>query len=118
VDLKVETKDGVVRAAVGESQIGAESADEFKTKILEALPAENARVAIDLSKVDFMDSSGLGALVSLLKTVRPGGDLVLHGMRPSVMEILRLTHLDAVFRCETDEAAALATLAGSSSPAS
>ncbi len=118
MNVILETKEGVILARVDETQIGAETADEFKGKILEKLPAENGRLAIDLSKVDFMDSSGLGSLVSLLKTVRPGGDLVLFGMRSSVVEILRLTHLDAVFRCETDEAAAVAALADASAPSS
>ena len=110
MNVTIESKDGVILARVDETQIGADSADEFKTKILENLPAEKGRIAIDLSKVDFMDSSGLGALVSLLKTVRPGGDLVLFGMRSSVQEILRLTHLDSVFHCEADETAAMAGL--------
>ncbi len=77
MNVILETKEGVILARVDETQIGAETADEFKGKILEKLPAENGRLAIDLSKVDFMDSSGLGSLVSLLKTVRPGGELVL-----------------------------------------
>ena len=117
VDVQLETKDGIVIARVAETQIGAELADEFKSRILEKLPAENGRLAIDLSKVDFMDSSGLGSLVSLLKTVRPGGELVLFGMRPSVLEILRLTHLDAVFRNAPDEAEAVAILANIATPA-
>ncbi len=110
MNVTIESKDGMILARVDETQIGADAAEEFKTKILEKLPAEKGRVAIDLSKVEFMDSSGLGALVSLLKTVRPGGELILFGMCPSVQEILRLTHLDSVFRCETDEAAAMAGL--------
>jgi anti-sigma B factor antagonist len=110
VNVQVETKDGIVIARVEETQIGADSADEFKSKILEKLPADNGRLAIDLSKVDFMDSSGLGSLVGLLKTVRPGGDMVLFGMRPSVSEILRLTHLDAVFSHASDEAGAVSKL--------
>jgi anti-sigma B factor antagonist len=53
-----------------------------------------------------MDSSGLGALVSLLKAVRPSGELVLFGLKPSVQEILRLTHLDSVFVAAASEEAA------------
>ncbi len=108
--MTVQVVEGVVLARVEDSQVGTESADEFKSKIMEQLPAEKPRVGIDLTQVDFMDSSGLGTLVSLLKSVRPGGELVLFGLQPSVREILRLTHLDAVFHCEADQAAARVAL--------
>lgn len=112
--LTIEAKENdIVFVHVDELQIGADLADDLKTKVEAALPSEDARLAIDLSKVDFMDSSGLGALVSLLKRVRPaGGSLALFGVRPSVMEILRLTHLDSVFSTFEGEAEALAFLAG------
>jgi anti-sigma B factor antagonist len=113
--LNVEAKGGVLVARIEENQVGAAIADELRLRIRAELPQSGARLAIDLSKVDFLDSSGLGALVSLLKAVRPCGDLVLFGMRPSVAEILRLTHLDAVFSCEPDEAAALARISAESS---
>ena len=115
--LNVEKKGGVVVARIDETQVGEDVADEFRSSVQAELPETGAQLAIDLSKVDFMDSSGLGVLVSLLKSVRPAGDLVLFGMRPSVAEILRLTHLDSVFTCEAEETAALAHFAaGSSAP--
>jgi anti-sigma B factor antagonist len=72
-------------------------------------PRHGARIALDLTRVDFLDSSGLGALVGLLKTVRPTGELILFGLKPSVQEILRLTHLDSVFVSAPNEEAALAS---------
>ena len=110
MNISVENKGEIVLARVDEIHIGAEIADEFKVRVQEALPETGGLLAVDLSKVDFMDSSGLGALVSLLKTVRPEGEIVLFGIRPSVQEILRLTHLDAVFRREADEAGAIVLL--------
>jgi len=108
MNLEVETKGGVVVARIGETHVGADTADELRSRILGAVPAAEARVAVDLTRVELMDSSGLAALVGLLKAVRPAGDLVLFGMRPGVAELLRLTHLDAVFPCGADEADALA----------
>jgi anti-sigma B factor antagonist len=108
--MSIETQGSIVVARVDDNQIGADSADEFKSRILAQLSTERGKIAVNLSKVDFVDSSGLGALVSLLKAVRPGGDLVLYGVRSSVREILRLTHLDAVFNCKADEETALSSL--------
>jgi anti-sigma B factor antagonist len=111
--MTIETQGPILVARVEDTQLGADSADEFKARILAELPTERGRIAINLSKVDFVDSSGLGALVSLLKAVRPGGELVLCGIRSSVQEILRLTHLDSVFHCKADEKSAVSSLSSS-----
>lgn len=107
MNIALETKGPVLVVRVQDSQIGADSAEAFRSKILGEIPRDGARVALDLTKVDFMDSSGLGALVSLLKAVRPNGELVLFGLRSSVQEILRLTHLDSVFVTAANEDAAM-----------
>ena len=55
-------------------------------------------LALDMSKVDFMDSSSLGALVSCLKRLRErDGRLVLVGVTGSPKKVLGLTGLDRVF---------------------
>jgi anti-sigma B factor antagonist len=110
LNVAIEKKGSIALVRVEDAQIGADTAEEFKSGILDAIEPRGARLAIDLSRVEFIDSSGLGALVSLLKAVRPDGDLVLFGMKSGVREILRLTHLDAVFRCQEDETGALAAL--------
>lgn len=115
MNLRIENRDGVVLVRIDEVHVGANVADELRSRVLEALPASAARLVLDLTKVDFLDSSGLGALVSLLKAARPAGDVVLFGLRPSVAEILRLTHLDAVFRCEEREDQALARVSADTS---
>ena len=115
MNVNVEKSGNVIVVEVNETQIGADAADEFRSCVQSALPAEGGQLMIGLSQVDFMDSSGLGVLVSLLKAVRPGGDLVLYGLRPSVSEILSLTHLDAVFTCEDTKEAALARFSADAS---
>ena len=53
---------------------------------------------IDLGAVDFIDSSGLGALVGFLKKVRIGeGSVRLRNGRRPIQKIFELTHLDRVF---------------------
>jgi anti-anti-sigma factor len=60
-----------------------------------------------MSTVIFMDSSGLSALIAVMKRARAGGgELVLFGVRPAVREILNLTRLDGVFSvCGSEEEA-------------
>lgn len=110
IQLSSEDRGGTALIRVEETQILADRADAFRARLLSCVPSAGGGVALDMGRVDFLDSSGLGALVSLLKAVRPAGELVLFDVRPSVREILRLTHLDSVFACEPDESAALSHL--------
>jgi anti-sigma B factor antagonist len=55
-------------------------------------------VVIDLGKVNFINSCGLGSLVSTLTTMRrAAGDVRLVSVKPSVMDLFRMTQLDSVF---------------------
>jgi len=70
-----------------------------------------ARVAIDLSQVEFIDSSGLGALIALFKRLPEHGTLAICNAQDRVLKLLKLTRLNKVFTlCATLEQA-LAQLA-------
>ena len=57
-----------------------------------------ARIVVDMSGVDFCDSTGMNVLLSALKRAREqGGGLELAGPRPAVRKILQVTGLDTVF---------------------
>jgi anti-sigma B factor antagonist len=68
------------------------------------------KVIVDLNGVDFIDSAGLGNLVSSLKVcLNNAGDLFLVGPNDSVLDLLRITRLRDVFKvCKTVEEAAAA----------
>lgn len=73
------------------------SAPQLREVISSAVLAGNPRIAVDLSDVDFMDSSGLGALVNGLKSTRQaGGDLRIASPTEQVKLVLELTNLDRV----------------------
>jgi anti-sigma B factor antagonist len=61
--------------------------------------------------VRFIDSSGLGAIVSMLKLIGREGDLVLCGVTDPVMSLFKLTRMDRVFQMFPSEHDALAALA-------
>jgi anti-sigma B factor antagonist len=59
-----------------------------------------------VSSVDFIDSSGLGAIVSCLKLLGPKGRLALFGLSAPVMSMFKLTRMDRIFTlCATEEQA-------------
>lgn len=73
------------------------SAGWLREAITEVVSGGGSRLAIDLSQVEFVDSSGLGALVSGLKTTRQaGGDLRIAGANQQVKLVLTLTNLERV----------------------
>ena len=61
--------------------------------------AGDTRISIDLTKVDFIDSSGLGALINALKVLRQaGGDLRIAAPTEQVKLVLGLTNLDRILK--------------------
>jgi len=86
------------------------TAPRVRDRLLELLGAGRRRVVVDLEGVEFLDSSGLGALVAGLKMARRGdGDmrLVCHHQR-SVLKVLEVTGLDRILDCYTSVDAAVA----------
>lgn len=71
---------------------------QFKSRLIDVVNSGNARLALDLSGVDFMDSSGLAVLISCLRTIGDDGEIVLIAPSPKVEKLLVITKLNRVFR--------------------
>ena len=70
----------------------------LREHVLQLIDEGTDRLALDMTKVEFMDSSSLGALVMCLKRMREhDGSLVLAGVAGTPMKVLNLTGLDRVF---------------------
>lgn len=80
-----------------EDRIDAAGAIQFKERMREAIQAPSERVILDMSQVMFLDSSGLGAVVAVMKLLGPNRRLELSGLTPSVAKVFRLTRMDTVF---------------------
>jgi anti-sigma B factor antagonist len=71
---------------------------ELKQRVLDALETGDRKFLIDFSKTGYIDSSGLGVLVSLSKKIRDeGGDLRLAGLNEDLKTLFELTKLDTLF---------------------
>lgn len=81
-----------------EKRIDASVSTEFKGRMVDWINAGSRKIILDLSYVDFIDSSGLGAIVSSLKTIGNDGDLVICGIKETVMGLFRLTRMNRVFQ--------------------
>lgn len=73
-------------------------APEFRRQVEDAWRPDIEEVVVDFSSVDFIDSSGVGALVSVHKRVAPhGGALTLQNPGPAVTSVIELLRLHRVF---------------------
>ena len=73
------------------------AAPPVKERIDDLAASGKTRIVVDMSAVDFIDSSGLGALIGGLKSVRQhGGDLRVAGAGTQVQAVLKLTNLDRI----------------------
>jgi anti-sigma B factor antagonist len=89
------------------ARLDAASALGFRSEALPMVRNQSVCV-IDLGSVGFIDSSGLGSLVSLLKAMRPGAQVRLANCSSTVGQLLRMTRLDRIFRMYETVDAALA----------
>ena len=89
---------------VGQIDLGSSPA--LRKTLLESLNGTKT-VAINLSAVKYIDSSGIASLVEVLRAARNSNKrLVLFGLTGAVLQVLQLTRLTGVFEiCETEEQA-------------
>lgn len=92
-----------------EDRLDATVAASFKGQVLDAINNGNLDLVLDLEKVGFIDSSGLSALISVLKNLGQSGRMVICGLNPTAMHLFRLTRLDHIIPVYPSQAAALAS---------
>ena len=82
-----------------DGEIDAATVGEVKQKVTAVIDANpGAKVTIDLGAVTFLDSTGLGAMVSAMKAARStGGDIALQNVAPNVRKVFDITGLADVF---------------------
>jgi len=106
--LATTDEDGVaVVSAHGEIDVA--TAPELRQAIVEVASAGPGPLVIDLTDVDFLDSTGLGVLVSGLKRFRTmGTDVILVIASNRIMKVFEITGLTQVFHIHTTREAAIA----------
>jgi len=109
IQLASIEKEGVIHLGV-EGKITSEDFAESNANPLETTIGAGwagNRILMDLSRVNYVDSSGIGWLLRLQKGFREGGGAMsLYGITPSVMQIFALLKLRSVFKIAETEAAA------------
>ena len=88
---------GVLVIQIQEDNLDASNVREFREEV-QKLIRDNSRVVLDMSRLKFVDSSGLGALIACLReTNGRKGDFRLSELSRSVMALFELMRMHRVF---------------------
>lgn len=93
-----ETIDDIIVEIVNFDRATLLEAEELKRQVNDKIDSGYRKVIIDLTSVEYLDSTFLGIIVNTLKKVaKLGGDLKLVGFKPNVRSMFELTRLFRVF---------------------
>ncbi|NOX36492.1 MAG: STAS domain-containing protein [Calditrichaeota bacterium] len=91
-------------------RLEGETAVAFRSKVKSIVDEGHYCLVIDLKDTVYMDSSGLGAMVSRIATTRSnGGDIRLANLNPFIQELIQVTNLNRVFQIFDSTEAAIAS---------
>ena len=97
MEIAIDNMDGIAVAAGPVDELDASNVGEFKRDIAPVLQS-NSKLVLDLSRLRFVDSSGLGAMLSCLRQLSAkSGDLKLCGMSKQVRGLFELVRMHRIF---------------------
>lgn len=99
--LQSKISGDVIEIAVPLDRLDAASSAPLKNILGAEIPPSLRRAEVDLGRVQFIDSSGVGLLLSLYRKLPQGGaEVVLRNVQPGVRAVLELLRLHRVFQIE------------------
>jgi anti-anti-sigma factor len=97
--ISIEKRDKVEIISFNVININALITDEIRERITKVFDTSNSKVIIDLKGVEYIDSSGFGCFLSVMKAARNNyGVLKFANPEPRVDELFKILHLHTVFQ--------------------
>ena len=101
--ISIEKKDKIDIISFSVSKINALIIDEIRESILKVFDNSNSKVIIDLKGVEYVDSSGFGCFLSVMRAARNNyGVLKFANPEPEITELFETLHLQTVFQIYPD----------------
>ena len=101
--INVEKKDKIDIISFSVNSINALITEEIKEGIIKVIDNSNPKIIIDLKGVEYIDSSGFGCFLSVMRAARSNyGILKFANPEPRVMELFQMLHLHTVFQIYDD----------------
>lgn len=103
MNSQVSERDNVVIISLSGKIMGGPEAGEINDLINNLIDKSKKRIIIDLEKVGWMNSSGLGILIGAITTLKnSGGKLIIVNVSERIENLLKITKLTSVFEIEQD----------------
>jgi anti-sigma B factor antagonist len=99
VRVDVAQAEGLMVVRPAGARLDLQAAGPFRLTLLRLIRDGHRRLVVDLADVEFIDSAGLGALISVLKTLKKSvgeGEIHLANVQPGVADLLEILRLDRV----------------------
>ncbi|MGV3617593.1 MAG: STAS domain-containing protein [Fimbriimonas sp.] len=111
--IETSTNEGVMVARLESESLETGNVAAFRNAITPVVE-KNEQVVLDLSRVAFMDSTGLGAMLSCLRSLKAkNGSLKLASLTPEVEQLFEMVLMDRVFDIYPDATAAAGSFGSS-----
>lgn len=103
--INIDKKDNLI-VIIPEGDMDIYSSTQFKDLVLDSYNEEKMDLLINGEKLEYIDSTGLGALIGILKKVKEDDKKIyLSNIKPNIRKLFDITELDKLFiiRSENDE---------------
>lgn len=107
---KIDHDDAITVVIPDNERLTAANARDFKEQSIAVFEGGGGHMLFDFAQVSFVDSSGLGALVGILKRIGVRGDMSICGLNAEVDRMFRICRMDQVFSIYANRDAALRTI--------
>ena len=109
MSVKTEVKNDLIVCSI-EGEIDINTSPDIKKAFGKLIAKKTPKIVINLTKVTYVDSSGLATLVEILKNMRTyGGKMRLSNMSDKIKSLFEITKLEKLFEIIADEAEAIST---------
>lgn len=98
MQISTESQGVYTAVKINDTRIDVQNASDFKKYLLNLISEGNTTLIVDLKRVAFIDSSGLGALVYALREAKmKNGDVKVSNLKAQVQSIFKVTRLNKIF---------------------
>lgn len=103
-ELKEETKGKIIAFISDTNRFTASNAPDVKEPLTEALKTDGVQLTLNLKNIKFIDSTGIGVLISALKAAKQNNSAFrLCAIQDDVLSLLKLMKLDQIFDISVSE---------------
>ncbi len=103
MDIKKVSRTGIMICELN-GKFDIEQAEMFENTFNEMLAAKPSHLGLDLNNVNYIDSSAIGSIIKSLNLIKNyGGEMILFGLKPMILNVFKLAKLDNFFKIMTTE---------------